>query len=69
MSTGTGSGGTSELPTRSATVQASNGSVRVTIPADVASEIDFEAGDTVVMKPVREDELRVRKAELVWRSD
>ena len=66
MSTGTGSSETAELPTRSARVQDSNGSVRVTIPADVAAEVDFEAGDTVVMKPTREDELRIRKAESVW---
>ncbi|RLM89557.1 AbrB/MazE/SpoVT family DNA-binding domain-containing protein [Halobellus sp. Atlit-38R] len=57
------------LPTRDAKVQKSNGSVRITIPAEVVSEVDFEAGETVLMRPTEDGGLVVRGAGSVWESD
>ncbi|WP_311171795.1 AbrB/MazE/SpoVT family DNA-binding domain-containing protein [Halobellus ordinarius] len=55
-----------EPKTRSATVQESNGCKRVTIPADVAEDVDVEAGDTVLFRPDDSGEIKMRPADDVW---
>ncbi|WP_256545405.1 AbrB/MazE/SpoVT family DNA-binding domain-containing protein [Halobellus inordinatus] len=46
-------------------VQESSGSLRVTIPAEVAEEITIDAGDSVFVTSDSEDEFRARKSSSV----
>jgi AbrB family looped-hinge helix DNA binding protein len=55
---------------RSAVIQESSGSLRVTIPADVANELDLDGGDAVFVRAITDDEFAVRAAaSMQWRSD
>ena len=56
-------------PTRTAVIQETNGSKRITIPAAVVDELDLSGGDSVFVRPDGEDGFQVRKASSVWRRD
>jgi hypothetical protein len=52
--------------TRTVIVQESDGTKSVTIPADIADEINLEKGDPLLLKPDGEDGLVGQKGASVW---
>jgi bifunctional DNA-binding transcriptional regulator/antitoxin component of YhaV-PrlF toxin-antitoxin module len=51
--------------TRSAVVQESTRSLRVTIPREVVEELGISPDEVLLFKP-EDEEVRIRKAESVW---
>lgn len=53
-------------PTRTVVVQEATRSLRITIPHEAVDQLDIDDGDSLLVKPVGDDELRVKKSESVW---